>query len=156
MFELFRLNLSGILFASLERERLGGEMMRWISFGVMCSLGLLGCEEIEKESPIQDPDIDDLEACYEEMLELAGDGSCEDADDCASIAAGSKACGGPSTYVVYCASAIDENALIAKVDEYTELEAAYNIANDIVSDCAEEPMPLVELVDGVCVDTLMD
>ncbi len=128
--------------------------MRWISLGVMCSFGLLGCEATEKVGPIQDPDIGDLDACYEDMLALAGDGSCEDADDCSSIAAGSKACGGPSTYVVYCASAIGENALIAKVDEYTELEEAYNIANDIVSDCAEEPMPVVELVDGVCVDTL--
>jgi hypothetical protein len=108
----------------------------------MCCLGLLGCSDA--------PTLDDLDELYSEIVELAGDGSCDELSECATLAVGSKACGGPSSYIVYCASAIDEAALIEKVDEYTQLEQDYNLANDIVSTCEDEPEPDVELVDGVC------
>ena len=109
---------------------------------LMCCLGLVGC--------VEGPTLDELDELYSEIVELAGDGSCDELSECATLPVGSKACGGPQSYLVYCASAVDETSLIEKVDEYTALEHEYNLANDIASTCDEELEPGVDLVDGVC------
>ena len=67
------------------------------------------------------------------------------------MAFGSKPCGGPWSYIIYCADAVDEDALHASVSEHAELEHQYNMDNEIASDCSEATEPAVELVDGVCV-----
>ena len=116
--------------------------MRLLNFCVLSCFCLVACSD--------SPNLEDLDMVYAEVMELAGDGSCDEESECSTLAVGSKACGGPSGYIVYCASAVDEAALIDKVDEYTQLEADYNVANDIVSTCDEEQEPGIEFIDGVC------
>jgi hypothetical protein len=51
---------------------------------------------------------------------------CAGATDCAAAPVGAKACGGPRDYWVYCRTATDEAALLAKLEQARLLEARYN------------------------------
>ena len=96
-------------------------------------------------------DLEALEALELESRAMAGTGSCEEEASCTTVAFGSKPCGGPWEYVVYCASEIDEEAFLAKVAEYNTAEEEYNLLHGIASDCSEAIDPGAMLVDGVCV-----
>ena len=111
--------------------------------------GILWCVLVGCTGSVDD--LEALEALESETRAMAGDGSCDEEASCATVGFGSKPCGGPWEYLVYCASDIDEEALLAKVEEYNAMEAEYNALHEIGSDCAEEADPGAMLVDGVCV-----
>lgn len=79
-----------------------------------------------------------------------GDGACASVDDCASVGIGAKACGGPAEYVVYCATAVDEPALLDLVAEHVALSEEENARTNAVSDCSLVGPPAIALVDGTC------
>jgi hypothetical protein len=83
-----------------------------------------------------------------EINALAKPGGCSNAGDCQSLPVGRKACGGPRTYVVFCAKSTNVAALRAKIAELDRLdvEAAKNTA----SDCMMVMPPHVTLSGGVC------
>ncbi len=63
-------------------------------------------------------------------------------------ALGSKACGGPKTYIAYPHS-IDTVAFLQLVKKYNEAEHAFNEKHNIISDCmAILPPAEVSCVDG--------
>lgn len=81
---------------------------------------------------------------------LANTGGCESTGQCASIAMGARACGGPSEYIVYCALTTDTAALQRAVDDVERAERAYNASHGIISTCEMLLAPRVELAGGVC------
>lgn len=71
--------------------------------------------------------------------------------DCRSLPMGARACGGPQTHVVFCASSTNVAELERRVKAATRLEEAFNATWSVGSACGVAPVPHVRLVDGVCV-----
>ena len=71
-------------------------------------------------------------------------------EQCHVMPMGSKACGGPTGYVVYSSETTDEERLKNVVDEYTELQEQRNAEQNAVSDCMVLPKPEAVLEDGRC------
>lgn len=83
--------------------------------------------------------------------ELARTDGCSSADGCATIALGSKACGGPREYLVYCRASTDTVALANAVELVNRLEREFNERYQVMSDCMMLLEPGVALEGGACV-----
>lgn len=83
-----------------------------------------------------------------EINALAKPGGCSRAGDCQSLPVGRKACGGPRTYVVFCAKSTNVAALRAKIAELDRLDV--EAAKTTASDCMMVMPPHVTLSGGVC------
>lgn len=98
----------------------------------------------------KEEDLAALTALQEEIGLLVDSGVCSENSDCESIAFGSKACGGPKTYLVFSKS-IDIVLLEQKVAIYNELENSFNKKWGIISDCSYVLPPTnVACVNGKC------
>jgi len=73
--------------------------------------------------------------------------SCTAADQCRTAPVGWRACGGPRTYVVYCAATTDTVALFRKLKELENAEKAYNAKHGLLSTC-EFRMPPPTRLEG--------
>ena len=82
---------------------------------------------------------------------LARTDGCSSADGCATIALGSKACGGPREYLVYCRASTDTVTLANAVELVNRLEREFNERYQIMSDCMMLLEPGVALEGGACV-----
>jgi hypothetical protein len=71
--------------------------------------------------------------------------------ECRSAPVGSRACGGPRYYLVYCAKSTDSVALNRKLDEVAKAEQVFNRKYNIVSSCDFRMPPDVQVVAGACV-----
>ena len=71
-------------------------------------------------------------------------------NDCKAMAMGSKPCGGPTRYIIYSLSKVDEKVLAEKVKNYTDLQKEINLKYNRVSDCSFLMPPSVDCVNGVC------
>jgi hypothetical protein len=70
--------------------------------------------------------------------------------DCRAMAMGSKPCGGPTKYIIYALSKVDEKVLAEKVKNYTDLQKEINLKYNRVSDCSFLMPPSVDCINGVC------
>jgi hypothetical protein len=75
------------------------------------------------------------------------------ADQCRTAPVGSRPCGGPREYIVYCAATTDSAALFAKLAELARAEEAFNRANEMMSTCEFRTPPGVAVQGGRCVAT---
>ncbi len=66
---------------------------------------------------------------------LAARKACAVVADCAAMAAGNKACGGPSMYAVYATNDVDQTYLNALITDLTSWERQCNNDSGIVSTC---------------------
>jgi len=93
----------------------------------------------------------ELDNLKTEIEQLITTGVCTENTDCDFIAFGSKACGGPMSYLVYSTS-INVELLKEKVSIYNTNEAAFNIKWNVISDCMFLlPPTSVDCVNGECV-----
>ena len=125
-------------------------MMRfWISaFVSLAAVGVFvsGC------GPSAESQQNHLTQLGSEIVGMVSDAQCADSADCRYIAFGSKPCGGPWKYLIYCAQAVDTVALATKVAEYNALEKQINDASELMSDCSTPEPPVLEIVEGRCAD----
>jgi hypothetical protein len=77
-------------------------------------------------------------------------GGCSSADECRTAPVGSRACGGPRYYLVYCSRTTDSAALFRKLDAVAAAEREYNAKYQIVSTCEFRLPPKVALSGGSC------
>ena len=99
----------------------------------------------------KEEDLAELTALQEEIELLVDSGVCSENSDCNYIAFGSKACGGPKTYLVFSTS-INVELLQQKVATYNELENDFNKKWGIISDCSVVlPPTSVACINGKCV-----
>ena len=89
------------------------------------------------------------DALIAEIIGLAKGGGCSRVEDCHTLPVGHKACGGPRTYVVYCATTTDVAALERKIAELDALDRAAASAGAI-SDCMLAVAPTPVLRGGAC------
>jgi len=75
---------------------------------------------------------------------------CGSAAECRTAAVGSRACGGPRYYLVYCAKTTDSAALAQKLDAVAAAEREYNLHYKVVSTCEFRMPPIVALSGGSC------
>jgi hypothetical protein len=83
----------------------------------------------------QEEDLAALQVLNNEIQQLISSGSCSENTNCEYIAFGSKACGGPNSYLVYSTS-INVELLKEKVAEYNKKEDLYNNKWGVFSDCS--------------------
>ncbi|MEP6731037.1 MAG: hypothetical protein ABJE10_10390 [bacterium] len=91
--------------------------------------------------------IAQLEADARALVKTSG---CTSAGQCRSAPLGEKACGGPRTYLVYCAATTDSSALLRKLSELSTAEKNYNKNAGMMSTCEFREPPHVAAVGGSC------
>ena len=81
---------------------------------------------------------------------IARPGPCQEDGQCRTAPVGSRPCGGPREYLVYCATTTDTVALFAKLDSLVAAEKAYNEREGLASTCEFRMPPTVELSGNAC------
>lgn len=98
----------------------------------------------------KEEDLAELNTLQEEIELLVDSGVCSENSDCEFIAFGSKACGGPKTYLAFSTS-INVELLQQKVATYNALENSFNKKWGIISDCSVVMPPTsVACINGKC------
>lgn len=70
---------------------------------------------------------------------------------CATIAVGALACGGPADYLVYSRKISNEKKIQDIASRYTEAEREWNSLSKAMSTCSMVEPPDTALVNGICV-----
>jgi hypothetical protein len=86
----------------------------------------------------------------QEARALAKTQGCSGVDACRTAPVGWRGCGGPRSYVVYCAATTDTVALMRKLKELEDAERAYNASSGMMSTCELRMPPGVRLDGGRC------
>jgi hypothetical protein len=73
------------------------------------------------------------------------------AEQCRTAPVGHRPCGGPRTYIVYCAARTDSAALFAKLAELARAEDEHNQRNQMASTCEFREPPSTKIENGRCV-----
>ncbi|MDP2068462.1 MAG: hypothetical protein Q8K04_05805 [Lutibacter sp.] len=124
------------------------KLIKNISKTIVLLAIVFGCTsttELGKED-----DLAELTSLQEEIELLVNSGVCSENSDCNYIAFGSKACGGPKTYLVFSTS-INVELLQQKVETYNALENSFNKKWGIISDCSVPTPPVnVTCIAGKC------
>jgi hypothetical protein len=98
----------------------------------------------------QPPDSATIARLEREARALVNASGCSADSGCATAPLGSRPCGGPREYLVYCRLTTDSTALFAKLGELERAEKAYNEAHGLVSTCEMRLPPEVGSVGGSC------
>ena len=86
----------------------------------------------------------------EEAKALVKANGCTSDDQCRTAPVGSRGCGGPRYYLVYCARSTDSAALFKKLAEVEAAERAYNAKYQVASTCEFRMPPTVGVTAGSC------
>lgn len=98
----------------------------------------------------QKADWAQIVALENEAKALVQTDGCSSAWDCRTAAVGSRACGGPRYYLVYCSRTTDSTALFRKLDAVAAAEREFNSRYQIVSTCEFRLPPKVALSGSSC------
>ena len=98
----------------------------------------------------QKADWGQIVALENQAKAIAKADGCSSASQCRTAPVGSRACGGPRYYIVYCAQSTDSAALFRKLDAVATAEREYNQRYNLVSTCEFRMPPNVGLVAGSC------
>lgn len=101
---------------------------------ILLSLTILfaSCEKNQSQMKTADEEnLQELETAIYDMVDTL---TCADAEIWHYVAVGSKACGGPRTYVAY-SEDLDTAGFLNLVHKYNESEKAFNEKYNVISDC---------------------
>ncbi|HEY6089285.1 MAG TPA: hypothetical protein VD771_05805 [Gemmatimonadaceae bacterium] len=98
----------------------------------------------------QKADWAQIVALEDQAKALVKAGGCSSAAQCRTAAVGSRACGGPRYYLVYCSLTTDSAALFQKLGAVAGAEREYNEHYQIASTCEFRMPPTVGLTGGSC------
>ena len=138
---------------TLKCRALGGNSLSKPVLLLIGIIGLMGCHESQRVVPTQMTDRATLEALYQELYAFTHDRSCQAPDECAALPLGSSACGGPSSYLVYSRSTVNETELLAMTLHLAAYEELYHQESRAYSPCVIPNLPNLGCVNGVCTDT---
>jgi hypothetical protein len=96
------------------------------------------------------PDAATLTRLEAEARALADPSGCGEGGACATAPVGSRPCGGPREYVVYCPATTDSAALFRALETLARAEEAYNREHELVSTCEFRMPPETVVENGVC------
>jgi len=86
-----------------------------------------------------------------EVMRLIRDTAADNVQQCLVLPLGHKPCGGPAEYVAVSIKGKDEGSLLQKISAYNQAAEADNLRKGLMSNCAVEDKPAVQLVNGKCV-----
>jgi hypothetical protein len=86
----------------------------------------------------------------QEARAIARTEGCTGAEACRTAPVGWRGCGGPRSYVTYCATTTDTLALMRKLKELEDAEREYNASSGMMSTCEFRMPPGVRLDGGRC------
>ncbi|WP_372762273.1 hypothetical protein [Pseudoalteromonas sp.] len=92
-----------------------------------------------------------IQAAKDELTALITDPQCDAIEQCKVLAVGSRACGGPSSYVVYSTKTAEQQQVEKLAKQITQLESNYNTQNQMVSICQHLTAPSTQCVENKCV-----
>ncbi|GAA60961.1 hypothetical protein P20652_2833 [Pseudoalteromonas sp. BSi20652] len=95
--------------------------------------------------------IEDIKTAKAELNTLITDKQCDTSTQCRVIAVGSRACGGPSSFVVYSTNAASEEQVTILGEKITKLESNYNSQKGMMSICQHLTTPSTQCVENKCV-----
>jgi hypothetical protein len=98
----------------------------------------------------QKSDWAQITALENEAKAIVKTDGCSSAGECRTAAVGSRACGGPRYYLVYCSKTTDSAALFKKIEAVAAAEREYNSRYQLVSTCEFRMPPTVGLSGGSC------
>ena len=98
----------------------------------------------------QTADWAQIVALENEAKALVQTNGCSSAWDCRTAPVGSRACGGPRYYLIYCSRTTDSVALFRKLDAVAAAEREFNARYQIVSTCEFRLPPKVALSGTSC------
>jgi len=105
----------------------------------------------DKATSNQNVNQDEIAKRYDELRKIAAaDLSCAAVSDCEAVALGSKACGGPSGYLVASARNSSFDQILELAEDLAALESQYNIDNQVMSNCMFEMPPDLECAAAAC------
>lgn len=123
---------------------------------------LVGCAQGNSGSPSPPGDgkvvfTGDQKADYAQVTALEDQAKaivrmsgCSTESECRAAPVGSRGCGGPRYYMVYCSRTTDSAALFAKLQAVEAAEREYNTHYKILSTCEFRMPPKVALSGGSC------
>lgn len=109
------------------------------------------CATSAAPAPAQPPQEQPSLKPADELRALIGDASCSEHGQCRTIAWGSKACGGPQSYVAYSTLRTDTSRLEALAKRHAEAQARDNEASGRISNCMLVTDPGAQCVANRCV-----
>lgn len=101
-------------------------------------------------APANEADTTRLARLEREARAIARADGCT-AAQCRTAPVGSRPCGGPRDYIVYCAANTDSAALFGKLAELARAEEDYNRRNELASTCEMRMPPRTSVQGGRCV-----
>lgn len=107
-------------------------------------------EKIPK-ADLKEVSIEDIRAAKTELNTLIADTQCDTSTQCRVNAVGSRACGGPSSFIVYSTKSVSEEQVTALSDKVTKLESNYNAQKGMMSICQHLTTPSTQCVENKCV-----
>ena len=104
-----------------------------------------GASPVDAGSPAEK-----LAALKSAARSLAKSTGCKQVTQCKALPLGSRSCGGPSEFLVYCAASTNEKKLKQQAKAATEAEKTFNAQSQTASICSVLTPPVVKLESGEC------
>jgi hypothetical protein len=122
-----------------------------------CSQGSSGAPSDPGTGPVKFTITGDQKADWAQIVALETEAKalvdttgCASSGECRTAPVGSRGCGGPRYYLVYCSKTTDSVALFNKLAAVSDAERQYNTNYKIVSTCEFRMPPTVGLSGGSC------
>jgi hypothetical protein len=124
---------------------------------IACSQGTSGAPSDPGAGPVKFTITGDQKVDWAQIIALENEAKalvdttgCATSGECRTAPVGSRGCGGPRYYLVYCSKTTDSVALFARLAAVSEAERQYNTNYKIVSTCEFRMPPTVALNGGFC------
>ena len=126
-----------------------------ISGLIACAGGTAGAPEGPNDGKVvftgdQKSDWAQIVALEDQAKALVKTDGCSSSDQCRTAPVGSRACGGPRYYLVYCSRTTDSAALYHKLDAVVAAEREFNTRYQLASTCEFRMPPTVGLSGSSC------
>lgn len=102
----------------------------------------------QKVAELTQEQLSDLK---QQLDTLTADKSCDNSSQCQVTAVGDRACGGPSSYLIFSTKHNNATTVTQLADKITAAEKAYNLKNQVMSICEHLTKPSAQCVENKCV-----
>jgi hypothetical protein len=124
--------------------------MKWFFKIIVLSILLQSFQCTDVNEIPKNITAEELETKKQEIQNYINSFSCSESVGCGYIAFGSKACGGPKTYLLF-SNNVDLAKLQKMVKNYNEMDELHNKQTNAISDCMYQLPPTeVKCINGVC------
>jgi len=139
---------ASVAVAACARRPDGGDSTRSVG-----SVLIPSRDTVAPPATVQDTNValqEKLTRLEREARALARTSGCDSVAQCRTAPVGWRSCGGPRTYLAYCAATTDTVALFRKLAELEAAEKEYNLKSGMMSSCIVRQPPQVSLRGGSC------